>query len=113
TLTTSGVPPLLPGQRYFLGVQNTNSVPVNFRLQVEFEITTLLNGVPLTSDLPAGPIPRYFQFDVSTNAAGVAFQIFDSSGNVDLVVRPSPPLPSLAFFDYGSFNLGTNNEAIG
>ncbi len=112
TLATGGVPPLLPGQRYFLGVQNTNVTPVNFRLQVEFDITTLLDRVPVTSELPTGPIPRYFQFDVSTNALAVAFQILNPSGNVDLVVHQGSPLPTLSFFDYASFKLGTNNEAI-
>jgi len=112
TLATGGVPPLLPGQRYFLGVQNTNTAPVDFRLQVEFDITTLLDRILITSDLPVGPIPRYFQFDVSTNAAAVAFQILNPSGNVDLVVRQGSPLPNLGFFDYGSFRPGTNNEAI-
>ena len=112
TLATNGVPPLLPGRRYYLGVQNTNSTPVTFSLQVEFDITTLLNGVPITSDLANGPIPRYFQFDVSTNAVALAFQILNPSGNVDLVVHQGPPLPDLTFFDYGSFNPGANNETI-
>jgi hypothetical protein len=93
-------------------VQNTNTTPVNFRIQVEFNITTLSNGVPITSDLPFGPIPRYFQFDVSPDAVALAFQILNPSGNVDLVVHQGPPLPTLNLFDYGSFNPGTANETI-
>ena len=113
TLTTTGAPPLLqPGQRYFLGVQNLGASPVNFTLEVDFNITTLSNAVPLTNSLAAIGLPRYYQFDVSTNAVVAAFEILAADGNVDLVVSRAPTLPTLNQFDYVSANPGSNTEAI-
>jgi len=112
TLSTAGTPPLLPGQRYYLGVQNTNPLPVTVVLQVDFDITPLTNGVPLTSVLAPGALPRYFSYEVSTNAAAVSFQLYALSGDVNLVARRGPPLPTVDSFDHGSFNPGTHDEEI-
>jgi hypothetical protein len=112
TLTTNGTPPLMPGQRYYLGVQNLGAAPVNFSIEVDFDITPLTNAVPYTGSIAAIGQPRYFQYDVSTNAAAVSFQILNPSGNVDLVARRGPPLPDLISHDYISANSGANNEAI-
>nr|MCU0772354.1 hypothetical protein [Verrucomicrobiota bacterium] len=58
-----------------------------------------------------GGFIRYFSYDVSTNnPAGLAFDLFPLTGDVDLVARLGRlPLPQ---FDYGSFNFGTNDENI-
>ena len=111
-LATSGTPPLVPGQRYYLGLQNTGSIPVTYAFQVDFDITPLTNGVPLASVADAVFIPRYFQFNVSTNATGVTFSLTNLSGNVDLTVRKGPPVPTLASYDYQSARPGTAPEAI-
>jgi subtilisin-like proprotein convertase family protein len=37
-LSAGTTPPLVPGATYYLGVQNTNSVPVNFGLEVDFHL---------------------------------------------------------------------------
>jgi subtilisin-like proprotein convertase family protein len=37
-LSANTVPPLVPGATYYLGVQNTNAVPVNFALEVDFHL---------------------------------------------------------------------------
>ncbi len=109
----NGLPQLQPGQRYYLGVTNTGTTPVNFTIEVDFDITTLTNGVPRTNDvLAATTIPRYYQYDVSSNATAVAFELFNLSGNVDLVARRGPPLPDETSFDYISANPGTNNDTI-
>ncbi|MDB6124021.1 MAG: Peptidase and in kexin sedolisin [Pedosphaera sp.] len=113
TLTTNGPTPLLqPGQHYYLGVQNVSGAPVNFSIEVDFDIRTLTNAIPVTNSLPIGNVPRYYQFDVSTNATAVAFEILKTTGNVDLVVRKGAPLPDLNSFDYISNNPGSNSEAI-
>jgi len=112
TLSTGGTPPLLPGQRYYLGVHNPGAVSVNFVLQVDYNITALTNGVPNTSTLAAGAVPRYFSYDISTNATATSFRLFGLNGNVDLVARRGAPLPTQASYDYGSFNPGLNNEDI-
>lgn len=112
TLDGASVPPLVPGQRYYLGVHNPGATAVTFGIQVDFDITPLTNAVPVTSTLAAGTLPRYFSFDVSTNANGVSFQLLNMSGNANLVVRKGLPLPILTSYDYAGLNPGTNNEDI-
>jgi subtilisin-like proprotein convertase family protein len=114
TLDTTGVPPpaLLPGQRYYLGVFNPGAAPVTYAIRVDFDITPLFNGVPVTSTLNVGALPRYFYYDVSTNATAVLYQLTNLSGNVELVARQGTPLPTLADFDYGSLDPGIENEGI-
>ncbi|MDB6109487.1 MAG: Peptidase and in kexin sedolisin [Pedosphaera sp.] len=112
-LTTNGAAPLLQqGTRYYLGVQNTGVAPVSFAIEVDFDITTLTNAIPLTNTLAAAFLPRYYQYDVSTNAIAVAFELLNPNGNVDLLARKGAPLPDEVNFDYVSAALGNNNEAI-
>jgi len=112
TLDTTGVPPLLPGQRYYLGVYNPGAAAVTYAIEVDFDITPLFDGVPVTSTLNLGATPRYFYYDVSTNATAVSFQLTNLSGNVELVARQGPPLPTLTDYDYGSFSPGTQDEGL-
>jgi subtilisin-like proprotein convertase family protein len=46
-LTLAGTPPLVPGATYYLGVQNTNAVPVTFGIEVDFHL------------IPTSPITNY------------------------------------------------------
>ncbi len=112
TLSTLGVPPLLPGLRYYLGVSNPGPATVTYALQVDFDLTALTNGVPVTSTLAAGPGPRYFYYDVTPSATAVSFELLGLSGDANLVARRGAPLPTLTSYDYGSFNSGTLPEAI-
>ncbi|MEK7780372.1 MAG: S8 family serine peptidase [Verrucomicrobiota bacterium] len=112
TLDAATTPPLLPGLRYYLGVQNPGTSNVTFALQVDYNITGLTNGIPVNSTLAASSQPRYFFYDISTNATATSFRLFGLSGNVDLVARRGGPLPTLLNNDYGSFNPGANNEDI-
>jgi subtilisin family serine protease/subtilisin-like proprotein convertase family protein len=112
TLTVGGNPSLIPGQSYYIGVQNTNSVAVNYSFRVDFNIVALTNGVPFTSATTSNAIPRYFSYLVSSNASAVNFTLTGLSGDVNLVARQGPPLPTASSFDYGSFNTGTNDESI-
>ena len=119
-------PPLYPGQSYFLTVTNPNAVAVTFGVGVWFDILTLTNCQPLTNGLvgPAG-IPRYYQFDVSTNglAAGVVKSVaFYLSGvesnytgfrsNVTVVLSEHLPLPDLTHYDYISSSPWTNDDVL-
>ena len=108
----SGLPRLVPGAPYFLGVQNTNATTVTFALAVDFDITPLAAGVPVAASIAAGPLPRYFYFDVPPSATAVSFELLNLSGNADLVARKGLPLPTPASFDYGSFYPGTSSEQI-
>ncbi len=111
-LSASSTPVLLPGQRYYLGVYNPGGAPVTFGIQVDFDITPLFDGVPVTGTLNTGALPRYFSYDVSTNATAVSYQLTNLNGNVELVARRGTPFPTLNSFDYGSFNPGLQDESI-
>jgi hypothetical protein len=111
-LSLTSTPRLVPGARYYLGVQNPNAVPVTVAVQVDFDVTPLTNAIPLSSTMPASLLPRYFSFDVSTNAVGAIFQLLNLSGDVNLVARKGLPFPAPYDLDYGSFNPGTNDENI-
>jgi subtilisin-like proprotein convertase family protein len=111
-LSLASGPPLVPGQRYYLGVSNTTTLPVTVALMVDFDVTPLTNAIPLSSVMPPSLLPRYFSFDVSTNAVGAIFQLLNLSGDVNLVARKGLPFPAPYDLDYGSFNPGTNDENI-
>jgi subtilisin-like proprotein convertase family protein len=112
TLQTNGPPPLRPGATYYLAVTNPNPTAVTVAIQVDFNVTPLTNGIPVASTLSSNSVPRYFSYDVTTNEIGVAFQLFDLSGNVNLVARRGLPFPTPSSNDYGSFSPGTNDELI-
>jgi subtilisin family serine protease/subtilisin-like proprotein convertase family protein len=109
---TNGTPLLIPGARYYLGIQNPGAAIVTAAVQVDFDVTPLANGVPFNGTQASSTLPRYFSCDVSSNATAASFQLFNLSGNLDLVARANMPLPTLTGFDYGSFNPGTNDEDI-
>ena len=109
---TNGTPQLVPGTRYYLGVQNAGTASVTAAVQVDFDVTLLANGLPLNATQVGNALPRYFAYDVSSNSTAVSFQLVGLSGDLNLVTRYGLPLPTLASFDYGSFNPGANDEGI-
>jgi subtilisin-like proprotein convertase family protein len=111
-LSLATTPPLVRGARYYLGIRNPNAVPATVAVQVDFDVTPLTNAIPLSSVMPASVLPRYFSFDVSTNAVAAIFQLLNLSGDVNLVARKGLPFPAPYDLDYGSFNPGTNDENI-
>ncbi len=109
------MPQLLPGQTYFLGVQNTSAAVASFSVQVDFNIITLTNGIPFTNSATPLNNVQYYQYFVTTNnPVAVAFEILNPDGNVELVARQGAPLPDLTPGDYNyiSDNPGSNNQAI-
>jgi hypothetical protein len=118
-LATQGAPPpLLPGQRYFLGVQNTGSGTESFILQVNFDvglltnITALSNGIPVTTNINSN-LPEFYSFTVPPNAALVTFQLLNpANGQVNLYARQGLPLPGPLSFDYQSANAGASDQFI-
>jgi subtilisin-like proprotein convertase family protein len=127
-LTTNSVPPLVPGQRYYLGVANRFANETNaFLITAQFDridsslVTApfLLDGVTRTNTIAPTNVLQYYQFQVATNVTThVTFDLLPRDGDVDLFLRkaqpiPDPlPAPGLTQHDYASRNPGTNAELI-
>ncbi|SPE63103.1 hypothetical protein SBV1_950024 [Verrucomicrobia bacterium] len=112
TLATNTSPPLIPGSSCYLAVQNTNAVSVTFTLQIDFDVTTLSNGVPLFCAPLLPGQKRCFAFNADPTATALSLQILAPQANVDLAASLGLPFPTLASNDYASFNPGTNNQQI-
>lgn len=108
--TTSGAPLLVPGKTYYIGISNAGNATVTFAYEVDFDVTPLTNGIPVTS--PSDTVPRYFSYDVTSNETAVSFALTNLDGNVNLVARKGLPFPAPTNFALGSFNPGTNDEDI-
>jgi subtilisin family serine protease/subtilisin-like proprotein convertase family protein len=122
--TTNTVPPtstkadLLPGQRYYLAVENLSAVNATFVVYVDFDLRTLppfvdlTNGVPLCNEVNPFPFSlNYYRFVVSSNAVRAQFEIDNPSGDMTLLLRRGLP-PALGVFDYLSANVSTNDEFV-
>ena len=112
TLSTNGMPLLVAGARYYLGIQNAGTASVAVAVQVDFDVAPLTSGVAYSATEAAGALPRYFSYDVSSNGTAVSFQLLNLGGNLNLVARQGLPLPTLTSFDYGSFNPGAEDEGV-
>jgi subtilisin-like proprotein convertase family protein len=108
------VPPdFIPGQTYYIGLQNLNTSAASAVFEVAFNITALTNGIPFSSTLVTNTSLNYYSFTVSTNNPYEAtFQLLDLSGNADLVISKGTSLPTLTSSDYGSFNSTRADENI-
>ena len=120
-LSTNTLPPpfITPGQSYYLAITNPLPVAVTFALGVWFDVTPLTNCQPQTNYVGPAGIPRYFQFDVPTNAVppgdaprDVVFWLSGVRTNVTVVFSQSLPLPDLRNYDYLSQANSTNDEII-
>jgi subtilisin family serine protease/subtilisin-like proprotein convertase family protein len=115
-LQTNGLPPLQPGTRYYLGVQNTNAEAVSFATQIDFDVAnvvTLQNASPYAStNLGPANATDYYRFVVSSNAVRAQFEINNPTANLLLFASHNPPLPGPGRFDYSSTNVWTNDQII-
>ena len=119
TLFTNGTPPLIPGQRYYLAVQNPcgNGSNVTVVLRVDFGAAGLIdltNMVPYTN-ANSGIVnlsSDHYHFYVPPGAVRAQFEIDNPSGDMTLAVREGLPLPDTSNFDYISANPGLNDELI-
>jgi hypothetical protein len=106
---------LIPGQRYYLSVENLIQTQSNlFTIQVDFgiKITPLTNGIPVVATNLNNGLIDYYSFQVSSNALGVSFLLTNLSDNVQLVARKGPQLPTRTQYDYASTNAGVAPEVI-
>jgi hypothetical protein len=120
------LPYVIPGQPYYLTVTNPNPVAVSFAYGVWFDIISLTNCQPLSNFVWQAGIPRYFQFDVPTNATppgappqevsflltGVESNFTGLGSNLTVVLSQHLPLPDLTSYDYIVRQPSTNNEVI-
>lgn len=111
--TPPPAPRLFPGRSYYLGITNAGPTPATVVVQVDFDITTLTNGVPYTAGFTTNDVERPFVFNVDSNATEATFQLLQvTGGDADLVLRQGLPIPSLTSADYGSFNGSNATETI-
>jgi len=111
---TTAALPVLPKGKYYLGVSNTdtNSTTNAFTLCVNFDrVTTnllqviqLTNRIAYTNVVQSTNLLDYYQYDASSNAVRLIFEVLKPTDWVDLVIKRGLPLPNLNSFEY----LGTS-----
>jgi hypothetical protein len=123
-LVTNATPFPIQTNRWYMGVYNTTATNVAFSLQACVRanspvIIPLTNGVPFVVSsgasafaAPPGP-PQQFFFDfiVTNSVSGVLFELYNLSGDADLVLQQDGPPTMAPYFD-GSFFPGTAPEQI-
>lgn len=122
-VVTNTTPFPIQTNRWYVGVFNQADTSVPFVVQACVS-TVYPIIVPLTNDLPfvaaitnafvapPGP-PRqfYFQFQITSPVDAILFEMYNLSGNADLVLQRDVP-PTMAPYYDGSFEPGTNWEQI-
>ena len=114
-LNTNLPPLLIPGQRYYLSVENLDTAaahPFTVEVDLGVQITPLTNGIPLAATNANNGQFQYYSYKVSSNALGVSFILTNLTGNLNLVARKAPQLPTQTQFDYASTNTGTDVDQI-
>ena len=103
-LSTNSVPlpPLVPGQTYYIGVQNTNSVAVTSAFEVYFHTPpppTITNGVPVTNSIPSGGFV-YYSVAVPINADFATNLLLSATGPVNVWFNQTNPPSGINLPDY-------------
>lgn len=119
----TGAPQLVPGQRYYLAITNTQAA-TDYSIQVDFNqlngavtgVTDLAPGQTILTNIAVTNALQYYRYNVSTNAVAASFEVYPTNGNVQLYLRKAEPvrnpLPTPQQYDYASENPGTNTEFI-
>jgi subtilisin-like proprotein convertase family protein len=121
---TNSTPFPIQTNRWYVGVFNTTATNVTFAAQACVNpnspmIVPLTNGLPFVAPLPGnlfaappGPPQRFFfDFFISNPVSGVLFELYNLSGDADLVLQREVPPAMAPYFD-GSFAVGTTPEQI-
>ncbi len=97
-LQGSRVPQLLTPGRWFLAVMAVDPVPVSHTVVAGYtlpnsNVELLVDSVPQTSIVEAGPTNRLYRFDVPLDSTSkLLFEIYGLDGDADLfIARGSPP----------------------
>lgn len=120
---TNSTPFPIQTNRWYVGIFNSAPGNVLFTAEACYrtnapDIIPLTNAEPYVATLtnqyaaPPGP-PRFFffQFEVTNAVDALLFELYDLSGDVDLVLQRDVP-PGLAPYFGGSYELGTTHEQI-
>jgi hypothetical protein len=116
-LVTNSTPFPIQTNRWYAGVFNTTATNVAFDVQACWItnyplIIPLADGVAFTTAAPPGP-PQwvFYDFHVTNQVPGVLFELYNLSGDADLVLQRDV-LPTMApYFEVSSF-AGTAPEQI-
>ncbi|MCX6930999.1 MAG: hypothetical protein NT154_48530, partial [Verrucomicrobia bacterium] len=121
---TNSTPFTIQSNRWYAGVFNTTSTNVAFAVQACVNptypaIIPLTNGVPFVVPVPGSPFAAppgppqrfFFEFVVSNSVPGMLFELYDLSGDADLVLQREVPPGMAPYFD-GSFFVGSAPEQI-
>ncbi|MCW5556843.1 MAG: S8 family serine peptidase [Verrucomicrobiae bacterium] len=115
SVLNTNLPPLLvPGQRYYLSVENLDPNTTHpFAVQVDFgvNIIPLTNGVPYAATNLNNGLFDYYSFEVSSNGLGASFILTNFTKDLNLVVRKGQ-LPTRTQYDYASTNSGIQTEIV-
>jgi hypothetical protein len=124
-LVTNTTPFPIQTNRWYVGVYNTTATNVTFDAEACYKtayplIIPLTNAVPFEASsninafavAPPGP-PQwlFFDFRIPYNAPGVLFELYNLSGDADLVLQRDVPPTMAPYFDVSSYT-GTNAEQI-
>jgi hypothetical protein len=123
-LVTNTTPFPIQTNRWYIGVFNTTATNVEFFLQACVRtdyplIIPLTNGIPFVVPstasafaAPPGPPQRlFFDFIVTNAVSGILFELYNLSGDADLVLQRDGPPTMAPYFD-GSFFPGATPEQI-
>lgn len=117
---------LPPGELYYLAVENNQTGPADFSLQVDFypdasrdicpDLPELLFGETIVTNMPATNTLKVYCYRVTDDAKCATFDLVPQDGNLDLYLRNArsvPPLrPAPDWYEYASENPGTYAENI-
>ncbi len=122
-VVTNSTPFPIQNNRWYVGVFNSTATNVGFTLQACYTtnypvLIPLTNAVPYVASLtnqfvaPPGP-PRFFffEFEVTNFVDAILFELYDLSGDADLVLQREVPPGSAPYFN-GSFRLDATPEQI-
>jgi len=120
---TNSTPWPIQTNRWYVGVFNVAQTNVGFAVQACYstnypDIIPLANAVPYTARFaskyvapPGAPRTAFFSFQITNPVPAVLFQLYNLSGNADLVLQRDVP-PTMAPYFAGSFQPGTTPEQI-
>jgi hypothetical protein len=127
-LVTNYTPFPIQTNRWYVGVYNTGPTNTFFDVQAccttnSPEIIFLTNGIPYTVPFavpltnmhaaPPGP-PQWFFFDfhVTNSVSGILFELYDLSGDADLVLQQDVPPTMAPYFDRSFFSGRTPEQIV-